>query len=130
MKDNGFSALDDSLVMTNGLYVYSHCLINSSEDTPHILTIVSDDKLKIYDKAKVFGFVYDNLIDENVLYACSHYFDVYADFDMLTEYEISRNLIRRNSYDKGVVSLFRKADYFAKDASLRRAKSIEQRLAA
>lgn len=130
MNRNKVSAIDDSLVMVNGLYIYSHCLINVSEDTPHIFTIVSNDNLEIYDQTKVFGFIYDKLMNENILYACSHYFDTYNDFHMITKYEISKNLIRqRNNYERNVINLFRKVDVIVRDSARLEVKNIERRLA-
>ena len=66
------AALDDSMVNSNGIYVYSHALI-VVEQLPAV-KIFSGKKEGLYaHEEELIAFIQENLEEGCKLYACNHY---------------------------------------------------------
>ncbi|MCM2324856.1 MAG: hypothetical protein NDI94_00185 [Candidatus Woesearchaeota archaeon] len=66
-----FAALDDSMYLIHGIYIYSHALITKDDK---FTILFSGKKEEVYShEPEILEFILDNLPDNNRLYSCRHY---------------------------------------------------------
>lgn len=120
---NNFAVLDDSLCRTRcGIFVYSHCLIVNGYE-PEFLTIIGN-KTSVYQENNVIKFIEDLLPENYLLYACSHYFQMYSKLTKLINNEINRKHCRKKNYPIYIIDLFKEADTSARSESRRQLKNL------
>ena len=71
---NNFAVIDDSTVIVNGSYAYTHALV-LCEEIPKILAFCGDKKIldNIDHASRLNKFLVDNIPEGFELYACNHY---------------------------------------------------------
>jgi len=70
--ETDFAVMDDSMMHSNGLYVYTHALVLYDE-VPRI-KVFTGSKKEVYGHGdELLEFVSSNLYEGCIFYACSHY---------------------------------------------------------